>query len=234
MNQEMSRTIREYFKTQPVEKAWFFGSFSRGEERADCDVDILITLIPGTRMGLKFFAMNIELEKLLNRPWVREPSPDPGIGNETGRFYLGFQEDFESCDQNDLGLQESGQEAGAAGTDCRNLHFHRPRCSPFFWNPAPLMQNYMIKSVKMTKKSILPDQFSWKVRTFVHAFRKGCRSFCCSISQPNCDLERDLMGKSKYTLKLRTIAQTSTIVYLGLSQAWLRVWTGPALSLCPY
>jgi hypothetical protein len=31
-----------------------------------------------------------------------------GIGNETGRFYLGFQEDFESCDQNDLGLQESG------------------------------------------------------------------------------------------------------------------------------
>lgn len=77
MNQEVSRTIREYFKTQPVEKAWFFGSFSRGEERADCDVDILITLIPGTRMGLKFFAMNIELEKLLNRPWVREPSPDP-------------------------------------------------------------------------------------------------------------------------------------------------------------
>ena len=35
-----------------------------------------------------------------------------------------------------------------------------------FWNPAPLMQNYMIKSVKMTKKSIFRDQFSWKVRTF--------------------------------------------------------------------
>ena len=37
-------------------------------------------------------------------------------------------------------------------------------------NPAPLMQNYMIKSVKMTKKSILRDQFSWKVRTFAHVF----------------------------------------------------------------
>jgi len=104
-----------------------------------------------------------------------------GIGNETGRFYLGFQEDFESCDQNDLGLQESGQEAGAAGTDCRNLHFHGPCCSPFFWNPAPLMHNYMIKSVKMTKKSIFRDQFSWKVRNFAPAFRKGCRSFCCSF-----------------------------------------------------
>lgn len=67
MNQEVSRTISNYFKTQPVEKAWVFGSFSRGEERADSDVDIMITLIPGTRMGLKFFAMNLELEKLLHR-----------------------------------------------------------------------------------------------------------------------------------------------------------------------
>ena len=32
--------------------------------------------------------------------------------------------------------------------------------------PVPLMQNYIIKSVKMTKKSIFRDQFSWKVRTF--------------------------------------------------------------------
>ena len=67
MNQEVSRTIREYFKTQPVEKAWVFGSFSRGEERADSDVDLLITLVPGTRMGLRFFAMNLELEQLLHR-----------------------------------------------------------------------------------------------------------------------------------------------------------------------
>ena len=158
--------------------------------------------------------------------------------------HLGFQESEVTLPQGEVGLQESGQEAGAAGTDCRNLHFHGPRRSPFFWNPAPLMQNYIIKSVKMTKKSILRDQFSWKVRTFAqnlcenglhlgkeralctrfapslsHAFRKGCRSFCCSISDSNCDLERDLMNKINTTLKLRSIAQTSTIVVLGLSQA---------------
>ena len=123
------------------------------------------------------------------------------------------------------GFQESGQEVGAAGTDCSNLHFHRPCCSPFFWNPAPLTQNYMIKSVKMTKKSIFRDQFSWKVRNFAqnlcenglhlgkeralctrfapslsHAFRKGCRSFCCSISQPNCDLERDFYEQDLYII----------------------------------
>ena len=158
--------------------------------------------------------------------------------------HLGFQESEVTLPPIAVGLQESGQETGAAGTDCRNLHFHRPRRSPFFWNPSPLMQNYMIKSVKMTKKSILRDQFSWKVRTFAqnlcenglhlgkeralctrfapslsHAFRKGCRSFCCSISDSNCDLERDLMNKINTTLKLRSIAQTSTIVVLGLSQA---------------
>ena len=66
-----------------------------------------------------------------------------------------------------------------------------------------------------------------------HAFRKGCRYFCCSISHTNCDLERDLMSKSKCTLKLRTIAQTSTIVHLGLSQACVRVWDGACAFFMP-
>ena len=64
-------------------------------------------------------------------------------------------------------------------------------------------------------------------------FHKGTTLYC-SISPTNCDLERDLMSKSKCTLKLRTIAQTSTIVHLGLSQACRRIWDGAALSLCPY
>ena len=43
MNREtMTRKIAEYFKTQPVLKAWLFGSFARGEEREDSDVDLLI------------------------------------------------------------------------------------------------------------------------------------------------------------------------------------------------
>ncbi len=64
----MTEKIANYFKTQPVAKAWLFGSFARGEQQADSDVDILIALIPGTRLGLKFFAMNLELEQLLERP----------------------------------------------------------------------------------------------------------------------------------------------------------------------
>ena len=42
MNTEMIETIREYFKTQPVLKAWIFGSYARGEETEESDVDILV------------------------------------------------------------------------------------------------------------------------------------------------------------------------------------------------
>ena len=42
MNTEMIEIIRDYFKTQPVLKAWIFGSYARGEETEDSDVDILV------------------------------------------------------------------------------------------------------------------------------------------------------------------------------------------------
>lgn len=37
----MTKIIADYFKTQPVLKAWLFGSFARGEETPLSDVDIL-------------------------------------------------------------------------------------------------------------------------------------------------------------------------------------------------
>ena len=39
--QAMQEATAEYFKTQPVLKAWLFGSFARGEETPFSDVDIL-------------------------------------------------------------------------------------------------------------------------------------------------------------------------------------------------
>ena len=38
----MNQVIANYFKTQPVLKAWLFGSFARGEETPRSDVDILM------------------------------------------------------------------------------------------------------------------------------------------------------------------------------------------------
>ena len=38
----MTQQMADYFKTQPVLKAWLFGSFARSEETSLSDVDILI------------------------------------------------------------------------------------------------------------------------------------------------------------------------------------------------
>ena len=57
----------EYFKTQPVLRAWLFGSFSRGEERPDSDVDILVALDRSKPIGLKFFGIWGDLERMLGR-----------------------------------------------------------------------------------------------------------------------------------------------------------------------
>lgn len=42
MNSSIINHLKEYLKTQPIQKAWVFGSFSRGEERADSDIDLLV------------------------------------------------------------------------------------------------------------------------------------------------------------------------------------------------
>ena len=65
--QAMTKIIAEYFKTQPVLKAWLFGSFSRGAETPLSDVDILVNLDHSQPVGLKFFGMWNDLERLLDR-----------------------------------------------------------------------------------------------------------------------------------------------------------------------
>lgn len=78
----MQKTIADYFSKQPVLKAWLFGSYSRGEEKAGSDVDILVEYDRTQRIGLlKIAGMKLDLEDLLEhdvdlvengqlRPWV--------------------------------------------------------------------------------------------------------------------------------------------------------------------
>ena len=171
--------------------------------------------------------------------------------------HLGFQESEVTLPQGEVGLQESGQEAGAAGTDCRNLHFHRPCCSPFFWNPAPLMQNYMIKSVKMTKKSILRDQFSWKVRTFAQNLcenglhlgkeRALCTRFAPSLSHAFSQRHHFILlnfsdeprpltrfyEQNQISIGAAHHSADSTIADLGPSRACRRIWDGGCAFFMP-
>ena len=60
--------IRKYFANQPVIRAWLFGSFSRGEETAESDVDILVDFDENAHIGLfKFSRIYGDLKEILGR-----------------------------------------------------------------------------------------------------------------------------------------------------------------------
>ena len=59
-------TIKKYFETRPVLKAYLFGSYARNEADSQSDIDILVDLDYSQRIGLQFIQMKIDLEKLLN------------------------------------------------------------------------------------------------------------------------------------------------------------------------
>lgn len=60
-------SIKRYFKTRPVLKAYLFGSFLHGNADSKSDIDILVDLDYSERIGLQFIQMKIDLEKLLNK-----------------------------------------------------------------------------------------------------------------------------------------------------------------------
>ena len=56
--------ITEYLKTQPILKAWIFGSYARGEQRKDSDIDILI--LPDKSQHFSLFTLSAISEDLKN------------------------------------------------------------------------------------------------------------------------------------------------------------------------
>lgn len=59
--------IQGYFSTLPITKAWLFGSYSRGEESAESDVDILVAFDKNAKISLfKYADIICQLETILN------------------------------------------------------------------------------------------------------------------------------------------------------------------------
>lgn len=68
MSEAIINTIRDYFATQPVKKAWLFGSYARGEETPESDVDILVEFAKDADIGMFEHArMILALEKLVGK-----------------------------------------------------------------------------------------------------------------------------------------------------------------------
>ena len=67
--QTMQDIIAKYFSTQPILKAWLYGSYARGEQTPLSDVDILVVYDDNIGVSLlKHASMINDLEKLLDRP----------------------------------------------------------------------------------------------------------------------------------------------------------------------
>ena len=60
--------IQRFFASRPVNRAYLFGSCSRGEETPESDVDILVDLDKSIPMGLfQYVTMKLDLQELLHR-----------------------------------------------------------------------------------------------------------------------------------------------------------------------
>ena len=67
--QAMIPKIQAYLATQPVERAYLFGSCARGEETNDSDIDLLVNYTVGNTLSLMDIGGMInDLSKSLKRP----------------------------------------------------------------------------------------------------------------------------------------------------------------------
>lgn len=67
LNTEQIQKISDYFKTQPVLKAYLFGSYVKNEATDKSDIDILVDLDYSQPIGLEFIQMKIDLQDLLSK-----------------------------------------------------------------------------------------------------------------------------------------------------------------------
>jgi hypothetical protein len=66
--QKMIPLIQAYLATQPIERAYLFGSCSRGEETKDSDVDLLVTYTDSDSLSLMDISrMMVNLGKRIHR-----------------------------------------------------------------------------------------------------------------------------------------------------------------------
>ncbi|MCL1942320.1 MAG: nucleotidyltransferase domain-containing protein [Candidatus Azobacteroides sp.] len=68
MKQTLINKLQAFFPAYPVEKAWVFGSYARGEETPKSDIDIMVRFDKDAHITLFDYAgIMIDLEKLLHK-----------------------------------------------------------------------------------------------------------------------------------------------------------------------
>lgn len=65
---ELVERIRTVLSVEPVNKAWLFGSYARGQESTDSDIDLLVEMAPNSLTMIGFLKIQTRLEKATSRP----------------------------------------------------------------------------------------------------------------------------------------------------------------------
>ena len=64
---QIQQVIRNYFAAKPVNKAWLFGSYARGDADDSSDIDILIDFDEDSKIGLSYLNWHEEMETYLHK-----------------------------------------------------------------------------------------------------------------------------------------------------------------------
>lgn len=68
MNKQLIEKISHYFYSQPINKAWIFGSYARDEAKKQSDIDILVDFLPEAHITLfKYVRMVNDLQALTGK-----------------------------------------------------------------------------------------------------------------------------------------------------------------------
>ena len=67
---QIQTVVADYFRDKPVKKVWLFGSYARGEESEESDVDLLVELDYAQKIGWAFYGWPDELKEKFNMPKV--------------------------------------------------------------------------------------------------------------------------------------------------------------------
>ena len=93
-------------------------------------------------------------------------------------------------------------------------------------------QNLCENGLHLGKEQALCTRFA---PSLAHAFRKGCRSFCCStFRERTATSNKEINEQTYYRRSMRSIAQTTPLGNRGCRRPVHGNGTGSVLFLCPY
>ena len=68
MKQSIINKMQDFFPAYPVEKAWIFGSYARGEETRKSDIDVMVRFDKNARISLlDYVGIKLDLEEKMHK-----------------------------------------------------------------------------------------------------------------------------------------------------------------------